>query len=160
MKTTRATTLLTLAVVGGVIAYLLELLVQAWGSTLIIAPLSLSLTLIALALAVVGAAIPVRRSVTGKRKAPIDPFFALRVAVFAKASSRTGALLLGAAVGVLIFLFGRPILPAFTMSALTIAQLIGAALLVAGGLVAEFLCKLPPQDPQDPLEERAREPAA
>jgi hypothetical protein len=160
VKVTRASLLLTLAIGGGVFAYLLELLVQSVGASILIAPLSLSLTLIALAIAVVGLAIPVRRSVTGKRKGPIDPFFALRVAVFAKASSRTGALLLGAALGILIFLVGRPIPPAFAMSALTISQLVAAALLVSAGLVAEFFCKLPPHDPDDTLKERAREPAA
>lgn len=160
MKSTRASVLVALALAGGGVAYLLELLAQSVGSTIIIPPLSLSLTLVALAIAVVLLAIPVRRSVTGKRKAPIDPFYALRVAVFAKASSRTGALLFGAALGIVIFLYGRPILPAFSMGALTISQIVAAVLLVAAGLVAEHLCRIPPQDPYDLLEERSREPAA
>ena len=160
MKRTRASILLAAILAGGVIAYLLELLAQSVGSNIVVPPLSLTLTLAALAVAVVLLAIPVRRSVTGKRKAPIDPFYALRVAVFAKASSLTGSLLVGAAAGILIFLLGRPIPPTFSMSALVISQIVAAALLVAGGLIAEFLCTLPPQHPEDPRGKSLSEPAA
>lgn len=160
MKRTRTTVLLALALGGGALAYLLELLVQSLGLAVVIPPLSLSLTLAALAIAVILLAIPVRRSVTGKRKAPIDPFYALRVAVFAKACSLTGSLLLGVAVGILLYLFGRPIAPAFSMSALVISEIVAAVLLIAAGLIAEFLCTLPPQNPEDPREKSLREPTA
>lgn len=160
MKRTRVNVLLALALSGGVLTYLLELLAQSVGSNVVVPPLSLTLTVAALAVAVFFLAIPVRRSVTGKRKAPVDPFYALRVAVLAKASSLTGALLVGAAAGILIFLLGRPIPPTFAMSALAISQIGAAALLVAAGLIAEFLCTLPPQDPDDPREKAVHEPAA
>ena len=160
MKRTRVSALLALALGGGVLAYLLELLLQSSGANVVLPPLSLTLTLVPLAIAVVLLAIPVRRSVTGKRKAPIDPFYALRVAVFAKASSLAGSLLLGAASGILIFLLGRPIAPSGAMSTLVISEMVGSALLVAAGLIAEFLCTLPPDDPQDHRGEGAREPAA
>ena len=160
MKRTRVSALLALALGGGVLAYLLELLLQSSGANVVLPPLSLTLTLVPLAIAVVLLAIPVRRSVTGKRKAPIDPFYALRVAVFAKASSLAGSLLLGAASGIRIFLLGRPIAPSGAMSTLVISEMVGSALLVAAGLIAEFLCTLPPDDPQDHRGEGAREPAA
>ena len=159
MKRTRVSALLALALGGGVLAYLLELLLQSSGANVVLPPLSLTLTLVPLAIAVILLAIPVRRSVTGKRKAPIDPFYALRVAVFAKASSLAGSLLLGAASGILIFLLGRPIAPSGAMSTLVISEMVGSALLVAAGLIAEFLCTLPPDDPQDHRGEGAREPA-
>ena len=160
MKRTRVSALLALALGGGVLAFLLELLLQSSGANVVLPPLSLTLTLVPLAIAVILLAIPVRRSVTGKRKAPIDPFYALRVAVFAKASSFAGSLLLGAASGILIFLLGRPIAPSGAMSTLVISEMVGSALLVAAGLIAEFLCTLPPDDPQDHRGEGAREPAA
>ena len=160
MKRTRVTVLLALALTGGVIAYLLELLAQSVGSNVVVPPLSLTLTLVAIAIAVVVLAIPVRRSVMGKHKAPVDPFYALRIAVFAKASSLTGSLLVGSATGILIFLFGRPIPPIITMSALSISEAVAAGLLVAAGLVAEFLCTLPPQNPDDFRGESVSEPAA
>jgi len=160
VKRTRVSALLALALAGGVLAYLLELLLQSTGANVVLPPLSLTLTLVPIAIAVLLLAIPVRRSVTGKRKAPIDPFYALRVAVFAKASSLAGSLMLGAASGILIFLLGRPISPSVAMSTLVISEMVASALLVAAGLIAEFLCTLPPEDPQDPREKVAREPAA
>jgi hypothetical protein len=160
VKRTRLSILLAVTLSGGVLTYLLELLAQSVGSNVVVPPLSLTLTVAALAIAVVLLAIPVRRSVTGKRTALIDPFYALRVAVLAKASSLTGALLVGAAAGILIFLLGRPIPPTFAMSSLAISQIFAAALLVTAGLIAEFLCTLPPQDRDDPREKGLREPAA
>ena len=159
MKRTRASILLAVTLTGGVLAYLLQLLAQSVGANVVVPPLSLTLTVAVLAIAVVLLAIPVRRSVTGKRKARIDPFYALRVAVFAKASSLTGSLLFGAAAGILLFLFGRPVPPTFAMGALTISELVAAALLIAAGLVAEFLCTIPPQDPDDPRGKSLSEPA-
>jgi hypothetical protein len=159
VKRTRISLLLALALAGGVVAYLLELLAQSLGANTVVPPLSLALTLVALAIAVILLAIPVRRSVTGKRAAPVDPFYALRVAIFAKASSLAGALLVGAGVGILIFLFARPIAPPLAPTAQSVSGLIAAALLVAAGLIAEFLCTLPPQDPEDPYEKSLREPA-
>jgi MFS family permease len=160
MKRTRASILLACALTGGVITYLLELLAQSLGGNVVVPPLSLSLTVLALAIAVVLLAVPVRRWVTGKRKAPIDPFYALRVAVFAKASSLAGSLLLGATGGILIFLLGRPIpLPAPT-GVLVGSEIVASALLVAAGLIAEYLCTLPPQNPEDPRGKSVSEPAA
>jgi hypothetical protein len=160
VKRTRISVLLALALAGGVLAYLLELLLQSTGANVVLPPLSLTLTLVSLAIAAVLLAIPVRRSVTGARKAPIDPFYALRVAVFAKAASLAGSLLLGAASGILFFLLGRPIAPSLSMSSLVLSELVAAALLVAAGLIAEFLCTLPPDDPDHTRGEAAREPAA
>ncbi len=160
MKRTRPTVLLGLALAAGVAAYLLELLGQSLGANVIVPPLSLTLTLVAIGIAVILLAIPVRRSVTGKRKARLDPFYALRVAVFAKASSLAGSLFAGAAVGIVLFLFGRPITPSVTMSTVAISEIVAGVFLVAAGLIAEHLCVLPPDDPQDPRGKSLSEPAA
>ncbi len=160
MKRTRLTVLLCLALAAGGVTYLLELLGQSLGANVIVPPLSLTLTLIAIGIAVVLLAIPVRRSVTGKRKARLDPFYALRVAVFAKASSLAGSLLAGAAVGIVFFLFGRPITPSLAMSTVAISEIVASVFLVTAGLIAEHLCVLPPDDPQDPHGKSLSEPAA
>ncbi len=160
MKRTRLTVLLGLALAAGVVAYLLELLGQSLGANVVVPPLSLTLTLVAVGIAVILLAIPVRRSVTGKRKARLDPFYALRVAVFAKASSLAGSLLAGAAVGIVLFLFGRPIAPSASMSTVAISEIVAGVFLVAAGLIAEHLCVLPPDDPEDPRGKSLSEPAA
>ena len=160
MKRTRLTVLLGLALAGGVLAYLLELLAQSLGGNVVVPPLSLPLTLVAIGVAVILLAIPVRRSVTGKRKARLDPFYAIRVAVFAKASSLAGSLLAGAASGIVLFLFGRPILPSVAMSSVAISEIAAAVFVVVAGLIAEHLCVLPPDDPQDPRGKSLSEPAS
>ncbi|MBG6238895.1 hypothetical protein IWX78_001867 [Mycetocola sp. CAN_C7] len=149
MNRTRATPLIGLAVLGFVAGFLLEYGVEAFGRALIIPPITLPLTLLAAAAIVLGFAIPIRRTVTGKRVARIDPFQAMRVVVLAKASSHVGALLTGVGLGAVIYFSTRPVLPALGSMWLAIATCIGAAVLTAAGLVAEHLCTLPKDDDDD-----------
>jgi hypothetical protein len=160
MKRTSPAPLIGFFLIGGVAAYLLELVVQSRGGFIFVPPLSLAFTLFVVAVAVVLLAIPIRRKVTGKRKEPVDAFYAARVLALAKASSYAGALLLGLGAGVLVYLFGRPIAPSGSILWNVIAQLISAALLIAAGLIAEWLCVLPPEDMDKSDKEVAGEPAA
>lgn len=157
MKRTGPAPLIGLFLIGTVAAYLLELVVQSRGGFIYIPPITVAFTLFAVAISVVLLAIPIRRRVTGKRKEPVDPLYAARVVALAKASSYAGALLLGLGAGVLLYLFGRPISPTGFMLANALAQVTSAALLIAAGLIAEWLCVLPPEDKD---EETVGEPAA
>ena len=148
MKRTRVAVIVGFGFAGAALTYLVELVLQASGRPSILPPYSLSITLIAVAVLVVLLAIPVRRRVTGKRKEPLSPFYSLRVAVLAKSSSHVGALLLGLGVGLTIFLVARPIAPGWDLLGRAIADLISAAILVAAGLIAERMCTLPPDDPE------------
>jgi hypothetical protein len=160
MKRTGPAPLIGLFLIGGVASYLLELVVQSRGGFIYVPPISLAFTLFVVAVAVVLLAVPIRRKVTGKRKEPIDAFYAARVLALAKASSFAGSLLLGLGAGVLLYLFGRPIAPNGAILINVIAQLVSAALLIAAGLIAEWLCVLPPDDLDKNEKEVAGEPAA
>ena len=160
MKRTTPAPLIGLFLLGGVAAYLLELVVQSRGGFIYVPPLSLAFTLFVVAVAVVLMAIPIRRWVTGKRKEPIDGLYASRVVALAKASSYSGSLLLGLGAGVIVYLFGRPIAPSGAILTNVIAQLGAAALLIVAGLIAEWLCVLPPDDLEKNDKEVAGEPAA
>ena len=160
MKRTTPAPLIGLFLLGAVAAYLLELVVQSRGGFIYVPPISLAFTLVVVAVAVVLLAIPIRRKVTGKRTEPVDPFYAARVLALAKASSFAGALLLGLGGGVLIYLLGRPIAPSGTILINVIAQLVSAAVLIAAGLVSEWLCTLPPEDMDKSDKEVAGEPTA
>jgi hypothetical protein len=160
MKRTSPAPLIGLFLLGAVCAYLLELVLQSQGGFIYVPPITLPTTLIVVAVAVVLLAIPIRRKVTGKRKEPIDSLYASRVVALAKASSFAGALLLGLGAGVLFYLLGRPIAPGGLMLVNVAAQLVSAAAVVAGGLVAEWLCVLPPDDRDQSTKEVAGEPAA
>ena len=143
MKRTSASLVAILLVVSGVAGYLIELALVASGGHSFAPPLSLPITLVALAIAVVGLAIPVRRAVMGKKKRRLDPFYSVRVAILAKASSLTGALLAGSGAGFVIHTATLPIVTA-DLFARAGAQAVGALILLAAGLIAEHLCTIPP----------------
>jgi hypothetical protein len=112
-------------------------------------PISLAITLVGIGVIVVLVAWPIRQAVRGDRTRRVDPFRAARIAVLAKASSITGALVLGVGVGIAIFLLTRSVQPPAATTWMAVATAIGAALLLAGGLVAEHFCTLPPDDPEE-----------
>lgn len=146
MKRTNVSPIIGLVLGGAVFGYILELILQTSGGRLVLPPYTLSVTLFVIAVAVLLLAIPIRRRVTGKRKAPLSPFYAVRVAVLAKASTLVGSLLVGFALGILIDVLLRPTTPTWELLGPGIAELISSAVLLAAGLIAEFLCTLPPDD--------------
>jgi len=77
--------------------------------------------------------------------------------VLAKACGLSGALLTGAGIGILLFIFTRDVLPASNAVLLTALGTAGAVVLLVAGLVAEYFCTLPPDDKDDdPEAARAR----
>ncbi len=142
---------LLIAVLAGVIAtYLMNVGLAMRGLAVLVAPVSLAVALALIAILLVAFAWPVRRAAKGERR--IDPFFATRVVVLAKASALAGALLAGAAAGILFYLLSRAVVP--LGSSLTAgATVVAAVALVIAALVAEHWCSLPPDEPTDDLTE-------
>ena len=70
--------------------------------------------------------------------------------MLAKASALTGAILLGAGLGILIILFGRPVLPDWSLLLPAGGLGVCSLVLVVCGLIAEWMCVLPPDDPETP----------
>ena len=147
MKQTSIPLLIGLVAAGAAVAYLGELFLQTTGGVTFVPPYSIDVTLFVVAAAVIAMAVPVRRRITGKRKAPLDPFYAVRVAVLAKASALTGAILMGAGIGILAILLGRPVLPDWSLLLPAIGLGGCSLVLVVAGLIAEWMCVLPPDDP-------------
>lgn len=146
MTRTRPSVLLLLAAVGAVAGWFLEVALVARGQASFVPPVTLAAALALIAVVVVVLALPVYRVVRGTSKTRVDPFYATRAVVLAKASSMTGALLGGAAAAVLVFLLTRSVIPPTAALAPTIAAVVAAVLLLAGGLIAEKMCTLPPSD--------------
>jgi hypothetical protein len=148
--------IVSLVVVAAVAGYLIELAIVANGGFAFAPPVSLPITLTAIAIVIVALAIPVRRRVTGKKKERLDPFYAVRVAILAKSSSLTGALLTGLGAGIVAHALSLPILNSDLLGR-GIAQTVGAALLLAAGLISERMCTLPPDksEPGSPPEPTA-----
>lgn len=146
MKRTHATPLIGLALAGAVFGYLLEMAFVASGKPVVVPPLSMPVTLVAIAAIVIVFAIPIRRAVHAKTKQHINPFTAMRIAVLSKASSLAGSLLTGGGIGILVYLLTRTVLPPNNTIWLAVALTIGAVILLVAGLIAEHLCTIPPSD--------------
>ncbi|PWC05116.1 DUF3180 domain-containing protein [Agromyces badenianii] len=155
MKRTHASVVIAFVLAGLVTGYLLDLAIVSNGAKAIVPPISLPITLTGVAALVVAFAWPVRRAVKGKATKHLDPFRAMRTAVLAKACSLSGALILGFGLGITLFLLTRSVVPSASTVWLALATAIGAAVLMAGGLVAEFFCTLPPDDTDTEKEEHA-----
>ena len=148
MKPTRVAPLLVLAAVGGAAGWLVELMLVGSGQPSLVSrlPLTLGVALALIGALIVFAALPVFRVVRRVAGARVDPFYATRIVLLAKASSLTGAIVLGAAVSIFAFLLTRPVTASAGPVTMAIVTLVGAVLLLVGGLVAEKMCTLPPED--------------
>jgi hypothetical protein len=149
MKRTNLSTLILLAVLGGVGGAFLETALAASGTPVIIPPYTLAFALAAIGVIVILLAVPIRRHTRGKSHAPIDPYYATRVLMLAKACALSGALLTGIGIGVTIYLLTRSNVPGVGSVGSAIATVVGAAVLLTGGLIAEHMCTIPPGDDED-----------
>jgi len=148
VKRTNIGVLVLLAAIGAIGGAFLETGLTASGRPIIIPPITLAIALAAIGGIVVSLAVPIRRLTRGKATAPVDPYYATRVLVLAKASSLTGALVTGVGIGAVFYLLSRSIVAEGSVGA-AIATVIGAAVLLAGGLIAEHMCSVPPSDDDD-----------
>lgn len=148
MKRTRASVLVILVFVGVIVAGLVQLGLAAAGRPVLTSPVTLPVALAGIGAIVVALAVPIARMTRGTSlsRGPVDPFYATRVVMLAKASALGGALLTGSAIGMLVYLLTRTVSPGVGSFASTIAAVVGAAILLACGLVAEFMCRIPPRD--------------
>lgn len=152
MTRTKPGILAILGAIGIAGGFLAQLTLASVGRPMLVPPVTLAVTLVAIAGIILGFAIPIRRSVKGHSQRRVNPFQAFRVAVLAKSSSLAGGLLTGGMAGFLLFTLSRTVLPAVTSIWLVVAPLVGAVILLIAGLVAERLCTIPPGDePDHPL---------
>ncbi|MDH6179829.1 uncharacterized membrane protein (UPF0136 family) [Microbacteriaceae bacterium SG_E_30_P1] len=153
MTRTKPLTLVLLAVLGGTLAWFLETALVATGNAVVIPPLTLSFALALIGAIVIVMALPVRRVARRVEGARVDPFYATRVVMLAKASSLSGALLGGAGLAIAAYLLTRSVVPGIGSITLAFAAAVGAVVLLVCGLVAEHMCAIPPDD-EDPREGR------
>jgi len=152
VKRTRASSLIGLGVAGLVVGFLAELAFAGMCLAVFIPPLTLPITLVAVAIIVIAFAVPIRRAVRGRSVRRIDPFQATRIVVLAKACALSGALLTGIGVGVGAYLLSRDVLPAGNAILLTAVATAASVILLIAGLVAELFCTLPPGDDDERTE--------
>lgn len=144
MKHTRPTTLVGLGVLSVIAGYLLDAALVSSRMPALVPPIALGLVLLALGGVVVSLALPVRRTARGESTDRIDPYYATRVLLLAKASGLSGALFGGLAGGLLVFLLTRGVGVAIGSLVPTVVAVVGGLGLLVGGLVAERMCTVPP----------------
>jgi Protein of unknown function (DUF3180) len=146
VKRTRPLFLVIYAVAAAIIGWLLQTALTASGSAVISPPFTLTVTLVVIGLVVVAFAWPVRRAVRDRDNHHVDPFYATRVLVLAKASSIAGSLLFGAAVAIVGYLLTRSVVAGVGSIFTSGAAVLGSVVLLVCGLVAENMCSIPPDD--------------
>lgn len=155
MTRTKPLNLVLLAVLGATVAWFLQVVLTATGNAIVIPPLTLSVALALIGAIVIIMALPVRKVARREEGARVDPFYATRVVMLAKASSLSGALLGGGGLGVATYLLSRSVVPGVGSIALALAAVAGAIVLLVCGLVAESMCAIPPDD-DDTVEGRPK----
>ena len=147
MKRTSPGLVVLLAVLGGVAGWFIEIWRVATGQAAFVPSYALGVVLALIGVIIVIYALPVYRVVRRTATKPVDPFYATRVVLLAKASSLTAAILGGIGLGILVFLLSRSVIAAAGSVTMAILTTVGAIILLAGGLIAEKMCTLPPDDP-------------
>lgn len=179
MNRTRPTPLIALGLIGGILGFALETVLVMTGRPRFDPPLTLPFALVLISVLVVLLALPVWRSTrrpsgaasarsssssssgggggggTPTMRPSVDPFYATRVVVLAKASAMGGALLAGAGLGILGWLLSRPVVAAGGSTTTAVVATAGAVILLVAGLVAEHLCTVPTDDDRDRGDGRA-----
>ena len=150
MTRTRPLTLVVLVVLGAGAGLVLQSVLAALGQPKLRPEFTLAITLVLIAAAAVTLAVPVRRATRGNPAHRVDPFYATRVVVLAKASAIGGALLSGAGLGFVIELVLRSGDPGGDAFLRVFSVLGGGIALMVGGLVAEALCTVPKDGGDDP----------
>lgn len=148
MKPTRASVLVSVALVTAVAGFAVDAVLASRSAPTLLLSVPLGLTLAFIGIAVVLMARPVRRHARdgAGRARPVDPMYATRVVVLAKASSIGGALFGGFAVGLLVYLLSRSATPSLGSTLPNAVALAGAVVLTVCALVAERMCVAPPSD--------------
>ncbi len=142
--------LIVVGVIGVVIGILLQVGLAAINMPKLRPEFSLAITLVLIGAAAIALAVPVRRATRGNPAHRVDPFYATRVVVLAKASALGGALIAGVGLGLVLELALRSGAPGADAYLRVFSVLAGGVGLLVGGLVAEFLCTVPLSDDDDP----------
>lgn len=150
MKPTKIWTLVGWAVSATTAGYLLPKLIVTGGGAIPVSPWNIIFTLPATGIVLMLMAIPLikyRRALAALKKNPslprpkrMNPFYAVRLVVLAKAISISGAIFFGWHLGLVWLQVTAPVLPASTGQ--NSLGLIGALVMLVLAIVVERLCRV------------------
>ena len=156
MTRTSGALLAATGIIAAALGFAVEVILVRVGEPVFIPPLTLGGALFLLGVVITSLAWPIRRHTgvsAALRVSPVNPFYATRVLLLAKASSVTGALLAGLGLGIVDFLASRMVVvwPSLLSSG---AVLLGGSVLVVGSVLAEKWCFIPPDDQDSATDSR------
>ena len=154
MKPTKISVVLVIVFGVTVVSFLAVRLLVANGMAVPASPTNLLVTLAAIAVILLALTIPIWRykaSLTQYTKGPrpkrVDPFYAVRVVLLAKASAITGSGFVGWHLGAMIAQLSLPV--SFTAALLQNSfGLVASLVLTVAAIVSEQICRLP-DEPKD-----------
>ena len=154
MKPTKASVVLVIVFGVTVVSFVAVRLLVANGMAVPASPTNLIVTLAAIALILLGLTIPIWRYkaslsqyTKGPRPKRVDPFYAVRVVLLAKASGITGSGFVGWHLGAMIAQLSLPV--SFTAALLQNSfGLVASVVLTVAAIVSEQICRLP-DEPKD-----------
>ena len=147
MQRTSSSTLVVWAVIGTVLAVVVDVVLESQGFSLPGLTWFAVIGMLVLAAILLVLGWPIKKWNDGDRTKEIDPIQAARVAVMAKASALTGAGLAGWYLGNAGYYFlSAPGIRNDLAAGMLIAMIAAAALMIVG-LIVEGFCEIPPQDP-------------
>lgn len=147
MHRTSTSTLAVWAVIGTLLAVVVDVVLESQGFSLPGLPWFAVIGMLVLAAILLVLGWPIKKWNDGDRTKEIDPIQAARVAVMAKASALTGSGLAGWYLGNAGYYFlSAPGIRNDLAAGMLIAMIAAAALMIVG-LIVEGFCEIPPQDP-------------
>jgi hypothetical protein len=159
MKPTKASHVLVVVLAILVTAFLAVRLMVSNGMAIPASPTNLLVTLAAIAVILLGLSVPIWRykaSLTQYSKGPrpkrVDPFYAVRVLLLAKASALTGSGFIGWHLGAMIAQLSLPV--SFTAALLQNSLgLVASMVLTVAAIVSEQICRLPDEPKNDQTDQ-------
>jgi hypothetical protein len=161
MKPTKIVQVLLIVVLVAVLSFLAVRLLVGNGMPVPASPSNLLVTLAAIAVILLGLSIPIWRYKTllakyskGPRPKRVDPFYAVRVLLLAKASAITGSGFMGWHLGAIIAQLSLPV--GFTAALLQNSfGVVASVALTVAAIVAEQICRLPDEPENDQTDQVA-----
>lgn len=150
MRHTKPQSLIAWAVIGGVLAWSIQVWLTTNGFPSFVPPTTFGVAMGLVGVLLVFLAWPIRRFVLRRPGSkPVDALYATRVLLLGKAGALAGSFFVGGASGVGVSLALRPVVNTESV-VVTAVAVVGAILLVVGALLAERWCTVPPES-QDTL---------
>lgn len=149
MKPSKLSIIILTTALTAIVSYFLAALLISRGFALPVSPVNFVVAIFLISLVLLALAVPIwryrnalRNQSSKSRPKRVDPFYAVRVVLLAKATAISGALFAGWHIGLLILQVGS----AVVVSGLVLQNafgLAGSVLMIVAGLVTEFICRLP-----------------